>query len=131
MKDPMSTNDMVVWTTIPISLAVAAPLLLLLLLLNNFPRWKNKTNSRRLPPGPPCWPLIGNLLDLGYHYKAPRERLVELREKYGPILMIRMSAVNILVVASADDAMQLVRNVNVHHPHTCVRLVNSYTQTFV
>ncbi|KAI3984166.1 hypothetical protein MKX01_011120 [Papaver californicum] len=77
---------MFVWTTTPISLAVAAPLLLLL--LNIFPSWKNKTNYRRLPSGSPCWPLIENLLYLGYHYKAPHKRLVELRKKYGPILMI-------------------------------------------
>ncbi|KAI3969389.1 hypothetical protein MKX01_019950 [Papaver californicum] len=118
MKDPMSTNDMFVWTTIPISLAVAAPLLLIL--LNNFLIWKNRTNSRRLPPGPSCWSLIENLLDLGYHYKAPHKRLVELRKKYGSILMIRIGAVNTLVVASGDAAMQLIRNVNIHQrpPHT-------------
>ncbi|KAI3927662.1 hypothetical protein MKW92_040346 [Papaver armeniacum] len=107
MKDPISTNGMFVWTAI--SIAVAAPLLLLL--LNTFHSWKSSTtNSRRLPPGPPGWPLIGNLLDLGYNYKAPHKRLVQLQKKYGPVFMIRMGAVNTLVIASADAAMELFKS---------------------
>ncbi|KAI3970048.1 hypothetical protein MKX01_015586 [Papaver californicum] len=105
----MSTDGMFVWTAIAISLALAAPLLLLLL-SNIFLSWKNNTNSRRLPPGPPCWPLIGNLLDIGYHCKAPHKRLVELGKKYGPIFTIRIGAVNTLVVASADAAIELFKS---------------------
>ncbi|KAI3874019.1 hypothetical protein MKX03_029169 [Papaver bracteatum] len=106
MKDPISTNHMFVWAAI--SLAMAAPLLLLL--LHNFVSRKNKTNSRKLPPGPPGWPLIGNLLYFSYHYNAPHKRLVQLQKKYGPIFMIRMGAVNTLVISSADAAMELFKS---------------------
>ncbi|MCL7049373.1 hypothetical protein MKW94_007539 [Papaver nudicaule] len=102
-------NDLIS-SSIAIFLAVAAPLLLLLFFPNFLSSWKNKTTSRRLPPGPPGWPFIGNLLDLGYNYKAPHKRLVQLRKKYGPVFMIRMGAVNTLVIASADAAMELFKS---------------------
>ncbi|RZC50138.1 hypothetical protein C5167_018560 [Papaver somniferum] len=86
----------------------AAPLLLLL--PHSFLSWKIKTHPRRLAPGPPSWPLIGNLLDLGYHYKAPHKRLAELQKRYGPVFMIRMGAVNTLVIASADAALELFKS---------------------
>ncbi|RZC85882.1 hypothetical protein C5167_026541 [Papaver somniferum] len=92
---------------IAFSLAFAAPLLLLVLLHSCF---STRNNSRRLPPGPPGWPIIGNLLDLGYHYKAPHKRLVQLQKKYGPVFMIRMGLVNTLVIASADAAMELFKS---------------------
>ncbi|KAI3876251.1 hypothetical protein MKX03_028481 [Papaver bracteatum] len=98
----MSTNDMFVWTAI--LLAVAA------LFVHSFLSRKNKTNSWRLPPGPPGWPLIGNLLDLSYNCKEPHKRLVQLQKKYGPIFMIRMGAMNTLVIASADAAMELFKS---------------------
>ncbi|KAI3917529.1 hypothetical protein MKW98_021291 [Papaver atlanticum] len=94
MKDPISTNHMFIYTVI--SLAVAAPLLLLL--LQKFLSLKNKTNSRRLPPGPP-----------GYDYKVLHKRLVEIQKKCGPIFMIRMGALNTLVIASEDAAMELLK----------------------
>ncbi|KAI3871192.1 hypothetical protein MKW98_015092, partial [Papaver atlanticum] len=73
MKGPM----------IAFCLAFAAPLLL----LHSCVSTRNKSNSRQLPPGPPDWPIIGNLLDLGYHYKAPHKRLVQLQKKYGHAAM--------------------------------------------
>ncbi|KAI3874186.1 hypothetical protein MKW92_053580 [Papaver armeniacum] len=90
-----------------IVLAVAAPLL-----LHNFLSSKHKTNSRRLPPGPPGWPLIGNLLDVGNDYMVLHKRLVEIQKKYGPIFMVRMGGLNTLVIASTDDAMELLKT---HH----------------
>ncbi|KAI3839422.1 hypothetical protein MKX03_017545 [Papaver bracteatum] len=99
----MSTYEMFVWTAI--SLAGAAPLLLLLSFLSR----KNRINSRRLPPGPPGWPLIGNLFDVGFEYKSLPKRLVEIQKKYGPIFMIRVGWQNMLVIASADAAMEVFK----------------------
>ncbi|KAI3959768.1 hypothetical protein MKW92_002614 [Papaver armeniacum] len=96
---------MFLWTAI--SLAVAAPLLLLL--LHGFLSQKSKTNSRRLPPGPPGWPLIGNFLDVGFDYKVVHKRFVEIQKKYGPIFMLRLGAINLLVIASADAATELFK----------------------
>ncbi|KAI3984514.1 hypothetical protein MKX01_034007 [Papaver californicum] len=96
---------MFVWTTI--SFAVAAPLLLLL--LHSFLSRKNKTNSRRLPPGPPGWPLIGNLLDVGCDYNSLHKRLVEIQKKYGSIFMISVGWQNMMVIASDVAAMELFK----------------------
>ncbi|XP_026429642.1 cytochrome P450 76A2-like [Papaver somniferum] len=101
----MSTDDMFIWTAI--SIAVAAPLLLLL--LHSFLCRKNKTKPRRLPPGPSGWPLIGNLFHVGYDYNALHKRLVGIQKKYGPIFMIRVGWQNMLVIASADAAMELFK----------------------
>ncbi|RZC85877.1 hypothetical protein C5167_026556 [Papaver somniferum] len=94
-------------------LAVAAPLFLVLL-LRLFHGRKSKTNSSRLPPGPPCWPVIGNLSDLGKNprkvFKRPHQMLVELQQKYGPVFMLRLGAVNTLVIGSADVAMEFFKN---------------------
>ncbi|KAI3876248.1 hypothetical protein MKX03_028478 [Papaver bracteatum] len=102
MKDHMSTNDMFV--CIAFSLAVSFPLILIF--LHSSLSRRNKTNSGRLPPGPPGWPLIGNLLDLGF---TPHKTFVELQKKYGPIFMLRLGAMNVLVIASADAAMELFK----------------------
>ncbi|RZC49901.1 hypothetical protein C5167_018334 [Papaver somniferum] len=111
MENHNSIDDMFVWKAI--FLAAAAPLLLLL--VHSFLSWKNKTNSRRLPPVPSGWPLIGNLfirnlLNLGDNYKAPHKILVELQKEYGPIFMLRMVAMNVLVIGSADAAMELFKS---------------------
>ncbi|KAI3923549.1 hypothetical protein MKW92_028711 [Papaver armeniacum] len=98
----MSTNDMFVW--IAFSLAVSAPLLLVLLLHSCR---RNKTKSCWLPPGPPGWPLIGNLLGIG---NKPHKTFIELQKKYGPVFMIRLGAMNVLVIASADAAMELFKS---------------------
>ncbi|MCL7046462.1 hypothetical protein MKW94_010160 [Papaver nudicaule] len=95
------------------SLAVAAPVLILL--LQYFHGRKNKTISSRLPPGPLGLPVIGNLFDLGTinpHkiFNRPHQMLVELQQKYGPVFMLRLGAVNTLVIGSADVAMEFFKN---------------------
>ncbi|RZC85879.1 hypothetical protein C5167_026553 [Papaver somniferum] len=104
MNDPMSTNDMFAW--IAFSLAISSSLLLILLLHSRLSR-RNQTNSSRLPPGPPGWPLIGYLLNLSYQ---PHKTFVHLQKKYGPVFMLRLGAMNVLVIASEDAAMELFKH---------------------
>ncbi|KAF9592391.1 hypothetical protein IFM89_014642 [Coptis chinensis] len=64
-------------------------------------------NSGRLPPGPPGWPLIGNIFDLD---AAAHHTLAKISNKYGPIVWLRLGAVNTMVVSSAEAAMDMFKN---------------------
>ncbi|OVA20242.1 Cytochrome P450 [Macleaya cordata] len=102
------TNDqMLVWTAL--SLAAAALIFLL---------GRSQRNTSRLPPGPPGWPVIGNILDLG---SMPHKTLVEFQRKYGPLIWLRLGSVNTLVISSAESAMEMFKN---HDHSTCNRHLN-------
>ncbi|PIA28927.1 hypothetical protein AQUCO_06500041v1 [Aquilegia coerulea] len=66
---------------------------------------KNKGQGQR-PPGPPGWPVIGNIFDLGVE---PHRSLARLSRKYGPIMWLRFGAKNTLVVSSAEVAMEMFK----------------------
>ncbi|CAI9292080.1 unnamed protein product [Lactuca saligna] len=45
----------------------------------------------RLPPGPPRWPIVGNLLQLG---PLPHRDLASFCERYGPLVYLRLGKVD-------------------------------------
>ncbi|KAI3908052.1 hypothetical protein MKW98_003697 [Papaver atlanticum] len=102
MKTSIYTNEMFVSAVICLAAA---------LLLHRIYRGRTKTYSIPLPPGPPGWPVVGNLFDLG---RKPQETFVELQQKYGPVFMLRLGSRNTLVIASADAATELFKN----HDHS-------------
>ncbi|OVA20261.1 Cytochrome P450 [Macleaya cordata] len=113
-------NEMLVWT----ALAAAA----LIFLLGRIRR--KAATTGRLPPGPPGWPVLGNILDLG---SMPHRTLVDFKHKYGPLIWLRLGSVNTLVISSAEAAMEMFKN---HDHSTCNRHLNetlkigeSYTGT--
>ncbi|KAG5637386.1 hypothetical protein H0H81_004763 [Sphagnurus paluster] len=63
-------------------------------------------NKQKLPPGPPGWPLIGNLLDM------PRETtwktFTEWGQKYGPISSATVFGQPIIILNSADVALAML-----------------------
>ncbi|KAL9227324.1 hypothetical protein vseg_003024 [Gypsophila vaccaria] len=63
-------------------------------------------HSRRLPPGPKPWPIVGNLPHMG---QAPHQGLAALAQKYGPLLYMRLGYVHVVVAASASVASQFLR----------------------
>ncbi|KAK9153796.1 hypothetical protein Sjap_001276 [Stephania japonica] len=77
------------------------------LLLVGFSNKKSRGGSKNLPPGPPGWPVIGNMLDLS---SKPHQRLADLKNKYGPLIWLRLGSVNTMVVSSADAAMEMFKN---------------------
>ena len=56
-----------------------------------------KRDKKRLPPGPPGWPYIGNALQVDP--KAPTVILTEWAKKYGDIYKIKMFGNDIVVLS--------------------------------
>lgn len=52
---------------------------------------KFHTKTRKLPPGPPRWPIFGNLLQLGH---LPHRDLASLCNRYGPLVYLRLGSVD-------------------------------------
>ncbi|KAK6126279.1 hypothetical protein DH2020_039984 [Rehmannia glutinosa] len=79
----------------------------LLLVFKFLLKFKNASSkSKQLPPGPPGWPIIGNMLDLG---EVPHQTLQNLQTKYGPVIWLRLGAINTMVVQSAEAAAELFK----------------------
>ncbi|KAK7244996.1 hypothetical protein RIF29_39826 [Crotalaria pallida] len=91
-----------------LTLILVIPLLLFLF------RRRNKTstsNRRRLPPGPPGWPIFGNMFQLG---EMPHRTITSLRDKYGPVVWLQIGSINTMAVLSAKAATVLFKN----HDHS-------------
>ncbi|KAA8516659.1 hypothetical protein F0562_016835 [Nyssa sinensis] len=71
--------------------------------------WRKASNgsTKQRPPGPPGWPVVGNMFDLG---KMPHQALYRLRSKYGSVLWLQLGSVNTMVILSAKTAAQLFKN---------------------
>jgi hypothetical protein len=67
--------------------------------------WRRKTYCR-LPPGPPGWPIVGNLLQLG---KKPNESLFHLATKYGPLMSLSLGMKTTVVVSSPAMAKEVLK----------------------
>lgn len=55
-----------------------------------------------LPPGPPGWPLVGNLFQIILQRRPFMYVVRDLRTRYGPIFTLRMGQRTMIVVTSAD-----------------------------
>ncbi|RZC50225.1 hypothetical protein C5167_018657 [Papaver somniferum] len=108
---PPTTDPVMIYT----AFCLAAASYVLLLIRN---RSKVAASTSRLPPGPPGWPIIGNILDLGM---APHASLAKLQIKYGPLIWLRLGFVNTLVISSAEGAMEMFKN---HDNTFCNRYLN-------
>ncbi|KAK6140017.1 hypothetical protein DH2020_026233 [Rehmannia glutinosa] len=58
------------------------------------------------PPGPPGWPLVGNIFDLG---QIPHQTLYKLQAHYGPVIWLKLGSINTMVVQSAKAASELFK----------------------
>ncbi|XP_022862414.1 cytochrome P450 76A2-like [Olea europaea var. sylvestris] len=81
-------------------IVILAPALVLL-------RQRMKSKSMRLPPGPPGWPVFGNMFQLG---AMPHKTIANLRKEYGPVVWFRIGSINTMAVLTAKAATELFKN---------------------
>lgn len=57
---------------------------------------------KNLPPGPPGWPLVGNLFQIILQRKPFIYVVRDLRAKYGPIFTMQMGQRTLIIITSSD-----------------------------
>ena len=113
-------NTSVSW----LSVLLSSVLVLLILLI-----WRRKRevgNSLPLPPGPPGFPIVGNLFQIG---KNPHESLFALSQHYGPLMMLSLGMKRAVVVSSPDMAKEFLKthdHIFAGRPLTQAAMVNSH-----
>ncbi|PON44139.1 Cytochrome P450, E-class, group I [Parasponia andersonii] len=60
---------------------------------------KTKSKRRNLPPGPPGWPIVGNLFQVVRSGKPFFEYVRHLRTQYGPILTLKMGTRTLIILS--------------------------------
>ncbi|XP_047326160.1 cytochrome P450 71A1-like [Impatiens glandulifera] len=83
-----------------IVLLIISPLLLLWFFIHD----KYHTSQNQSPPGPPRFPIIGNLHQL--NFSNLHGHLYQLSHKYGPIMSLRLGSLTAIVISSADIAKE-------------------------
>nr|AKH41021.1 cytochrome P450 CYP76AA21 [Thuja plicata] len=68
--------------------------------------WRKNTKRLLLPPGPPAWPIVGNLFLLG---KKPNESLFALSGQYGPLMTLFLGMKTTVVASSAAMAKEVLK----------------------
>lgn len=62
---------------------------------------KAKSKRVKLPPGPPGWPVVGNLFQVARSGKPFYQYVDDLRPKYGPILTLKMGTRTLIILSDA------------------------------
>ncbi|KAJ0243899.1 Cytochrome P450 77A4 [Hirschfeldia incana] len=69
-------------------------------------RVRHKSKRVNLPPGPPGWPVVGNLFQFARSGKQFFEYVDEMKKIYGPILTLRMGIRTMIIISDANLAHQ-------------------------
>lgn len=70
-------------------------------------RRRGATADEQLPPGPPRWPVVGNLLQLSF---SAHESFTKLAAKYGPIMTLQLGSMKTVVISSSTAAREIFKN---------------------
>ncbi|PKA66519.1 Cytochrome P450 77A3 [Apostasia shenzhenica] len=81
---------------------ISAALLLAAVWWRRCSRTGGSGGSGDLPPGPPGWPVVGNLFQILLQRRPFMHVVRDLRRLYGPIFSLRMGQRTLIVVSSAD-----------------------------
>ncbi|KAM3357250.1 geraniol 8-hydroxylase-like [Capsicum galapagoense] len=63
--------------------------------------------TKKLPPGPSPWPIIGNMHLLG---AKPHVSLANLAKTYGPVMSLKLGQLTTVVISSSSMAKQVLKN---------------------
>lgn len=92
-----------------IDLTTLAPILVFALLFTSITYlWLAKVAyhiTHMLPPGPPRWPIVGNLLQLG---QLPHRDLASFCEQYGPLVYLRLGSVHAITTNDPDIIREIL-----------------------
>ncbi|XP_010054863.2 cytochrome P450 703A2 [Eucalyptus grandis] len=66
---------------------------------------RSALEPKNLPPGPPRWPIVGNLLQLG---PLPHRDLASLCRKYGPLVYLRLGSVDAITTSDPSVIRQIL-----------------------
>ncbi|WJX15547.1 hypothetical protein P8452_05679 [Trifolium repens] len=69
---------------------------------------KRSKLGHQLPPGPRCWPVVGNIFQIGL--SPPHESFTILAHKHGPIMTLWLGSMCTVVVSSSDVACDMFKN---------------------
>ncbi|KAH0884431.1 hypothetical protein HID58_060527 [Brassica napus] len=67
---------------------------------------RSQRRSNALPPGPPGWPIIGNIFQIG---KAPHRSLANLSRIYGPVMSLRFGSLTTVIISSPEAAREVLK----------------------
>ncbi|GLU00824.1 hypothetical protein SLE2022_181640 [Rubroshorea leprosula] len=87
---------------------LASTLLFTAFVANVVFRWFSRRSSekaQKLPPGPPRWPIVGNLLQLG---PLPHRDLASLCDRYGPLVYLRLGSVDAITTNDPDIIREIL-----------------------
>ncbi|KAL5582685.1 hypothetical protein UlMin_015127 [Ulmus minor] len=70
-----------------------------------------KNPSRKLPPGPKGWPIIGALPLLG---SMPHVTLAKMAKQYGPVMYLKMGTCNMVVASTPDAARAFLKTLDLN-----------------
>lgn len=70
-------------------------------------RRRGSAEAEQLPPGPPRWPVVGNLPQLSF---SAHESFTKLATKYGPIMTLHLGSMSTVVVSSSTAAREMFKN---------------------
>lgn len=68
-------------------------------------------SSRRLPPGPRGWPVVGCLPLLG---AMPHVALAQLAQKYGAIMYLKLGTCDVVVASKPDSARAFLKTLDLN-----------------
>ncbi|KAF3581909.1 hypothetical protein DY000_02032053 [Brassica cretica] len=67
---------------------------------------RSQRRSNALPPGPPGWPIIGNIFQIG---KAPHRSLANLSRIYGSVMSLRFGSLTTVIISSPEAAREVLK----------------------
>ncbi|BFI05062.1 protein MpCYP823A1 [Marchantia polymorpha subsp. ruderalis] len=84
--------------------------------------------GKKLPPGPPVWPVLGSLAYLGGEL---HHALWGLSKKYGDVMRVGLGQYTLIVVSSADIAEELMRKRDSEFCHRSGRTIQRSAAKYV